>query len=59
MCKKKIMETFRLAEWFEATRGLPNKGLDVLRLSKRDVSKEELAPALFFWANSGQIASKF
>ena len=45
MSKKKIMATFRLAEWFEATRGLRNKGLDVLRLSKRDVSKKELAQA--------------
>ena len=42
---KKIMETFRSAEWFEATKGLRNTGLDVLRLSKRDVSKEELAQA--------------
>jgi hypothetical protein len=45
MCRKKIMATFRSAEWFEAMRGLRNQGADVLRLSKRDVSKEELAQA--------------
>ena len=39
------MATFRSAEWFEATRGLRNQGADVLRLSKRDVSKEELGEA--------------
>ena len=37
------MATFRSAEWFEATRGLRNQGADVLRLTERDVSKEELA----------------
>ena len=44
-CAGKIMATFRTPQWFEATRGLRNHGLDVLRLSKRDVSKEELAQA--------------
>jgi hypothetical protein len=41
----RVMATFRSAEWFEATRGLRNEGADVLRLSKRDVSKEELGEA--------------
>ena len=39
------MATFRSAEWFEATRGMRNNGLDVLGLSKRDVNNEELAQA--------------
>ena len=39
------MATFRTPHWFEATRGLRNTGLDVLRLSTRDVSKEELTQA--------------
>ena len=39
------MATFRTAHWFEATRGLRNVGLDVLRISQKDVSKEELAQA--------------
>ena len=39
------MATFRTAHWFEATRGLRNQGLDVLRLTTRDVSKEELSQA--------------
>ena len=39
------MPTFRTPQWFEATRGVRNKGLDVLRLSKRDVNKEELGQA--------------
>ena len=39
------MATFKSAKWFEATRGLRNEGADVLRLCKRDVSKEELAEA--------------
>jgi hypothetical protein len=37
------MATFKTPQWFEATRGLRNTGLDVLRISQRDVSKEELA----------------
>ena len=39
------MATFRTPHWFEATKGLHNKGLDVLRLSTRNVSKEELSQA--------------
>ena len=39
------MATFRTPQWFEATRVPRNNGLDVLRLSTRDVSKEELAQA--------------
>ena len=45
MCMKVVMATFRSPQWFEATRGLRNDGLDVLKLSKRDVSKEELTQA--------------
>jgi hypothetical protein len=45
MCRKKVMATFRTPQWFEATRGLRNNGLDVLRISQRDVNKEELAQA--------------
>ena len=45
MCRYQTMTDFRTPEWFEATRGLHNDGLDVLKLSKRDDSKEELAQA--------------
>ena len=39
------MATFKTPQWFETTRGLRNQGLDVLKLSTRDVSKEELTHA--------------
>ena len=39
------MATFKTPQWFETTRGLRNNGLDVLSLSNRDVSKDELAHA--------------
>lgn len=39
------MATFRIPHWFKVTRGLHNKGLSVLKLSKKDVSKKKLALA--------------
>ena len=42
---EKIMATFKLPQWFEATKGLCNNVLDVLRFSTKDVNKEELAQA--------------
>ena len=39
------MATFKTPQWFETTRGMRNNGVDVLSLSNRDVSKDELAHA--------------
>ena len=39
------MATFRTPQGFEVTRGLRNTWLDVLKLSKKDINKEELALA--------------
>ena len=51
------MATFKTPQWFEATRVLRNNGLDVSKLSTRDVSKEELAEA--FGPKSNKNRSRY
>ena len=41
-CKCKVMATFKTPQWFEVTMDMRNTGLDVLKLSKKDINKEEL-----------------